>query len=91
MSNLTDTPLEPVIREYLLTEFLPGEDPAALTDATPLITTGILDSIATLKALAFLEERFHITIEAHEANVDNFNTVADIAKLVRAKQQGASA
>ena len=73
------------VKEFILKEFLPGEDPAELTEATPLITGGILDSIATLKLVAFLEERFRIQIQAHEADVEHLNTLADIARLVRSK------
>jgi len=78
--------VEQAIREYILAEFLPGEDPAALTDSTPLVTAGILDSIATLKVVAFLEERFKVTIAANETDVDHMNTVADMARMVRSKQ-----
>jgi acyl carrier protein len=78
--------VEEAIKEYILAEFLPGEDPAALTDATPLVTAGILDSIATLKVVAFLEERFKVTIAANETDVDHMNTVADMARMVRSKQ-----
>ena len=77
--------IEGPIKEFILAEFLPGEDPAALTDSTPLVTSGVLDSIATLKMVAFLDERFHISIEAHEADVEHMNTVADMARLVRSK------
>jgi acyl carrier protein len=77
--------IETAIKEYILAEFLPGEDCAALTASTALVTTGILDSIATLKVVAFLEERFGITIAAHEADVENINTIADMARLVRSK------
>ena len=73
------------IHDYILKEFLPGENPAALTDATPLITGGILDSLATIKLVAFLEERFKIQIQAHETMVDYLDTVADIAQLVSSK------
>ena len=45
------------IHAYILDKFLPGEDPADLTDQTPLITGGILDSIRTLKLVVFLEDR----------------------------------
>ena len=75
-----------VIKEYILEEFLPGENPAALTDSTPLITGGILDSLATLKLVLFLEERFKIQIQAHETMADYLDTVADIAQLVNSKQ-----
>jgi len=74
------------IKAFILSEFLPGEDPAALTDAMPLATTGILDSIAVLKVVTFLESQFGITLEAHETGVENFNTLSDIAHLVISKK-----
>jgi acyl carrier protein len=67
---------------------LPGEDPNELQSDTPLITGGILDSIATLKLVAFLEEQFGISVAAHEADVDHLNTIHDIASLVESKQKG---
>ena len=73
------------IREYILKEFLPGENPAALTDSTQLITGGILDSLATIKLVVFLEERFQVQIQAHETMVDYLDTVSDIAQLVSSK------
>ncbi|HEX8200325.1 MAG TPA: acyl carrier protein [Isosphaeraceae bacterium] len=77
------------VRHFLLTEFLPGEDPAELTDATPLITGGILDSISTLKLVVFLEERFGVTVEAHEAGIDHLDSVARIAALIASKRSAA--
>jgi acyl carrier protein len=78
--------IKTTVKTFILTEFLPGEDPAALTDTTPLMTTGILDSIAVLKVVTFLENQFHITIEPHEAVVENLNTVSDIGGLVMSKK-----
>ena len=74
------------VKQFILREFLPEEDPSELQDTTPLITAGILDSIATLKLVAFLEERFGIQIAAHEASVEHLNTIADITALVQAKR-----
>ena len=73
------------VKGYILAEFLPGEDPAELTDSTPLITGGILDSLATIKLVLFLEERFKIKIEAHETMADYLDTITDIAQLVSSK------
>ena len=73
------------VKSFILNEYLPGEDPAALTDMTPLMTTGILDSIAVLKVVNFLESQFGITIEPHEAVVENLNTISDMAELVSSK------
>lgn len=83
---MDDQELKTKIKTYILAEFLPGEDPAALTDTTPLVTTGILDSIAVLKAVGFLEKEFGITIEPHEAVVENLNTVSELARLVTSKK-----
>ena len=74
-----------IIKRYILEEFLPGENPEELTDTTPLITGGILDSLATLKLVAFLEERFQVEFQAHETMVDYLDTISDIADLMHSK------
>ena len=74
------------VREFILREFLPGEDPSALTDATPLLTGGILDSVSTLRLIAFVEERFGVSVEAYEADPDHFDTIDRIARLVASKR-----
>jgi len=78
--------IKTTIKTFILNEYLPGEDPAALTDTTPLMTTGILDSIAVLKVVTFLENEFHITIEPHEAVVENLNTLSEMARLIMSKK-----
>jgi acyl carrier protein len=74
------------VKEFILNQFLPGEDPNALTEDTPLITTGILDSLATLKLITYLEEEFNIRVEAHEADAENLNTLADITRFISTKR-----
>jgi len=86
ISMTDENAIKATVKTFILNEFLPGEDPAALTDTTALVTTGILDSIAVLKAVTFLENQFGITIEPHEAVVENLNTLSDITRLVRSKK-----
>lgn len=81
--------IEKIVHSYILNEFLPGEDPADLTDRTPLITGGVLDSITTLKLVVFLEEKFGITVEAHEAGVEHLDSIKQIANLVSEKRHAA--
>ena len=80
MENIKNT-----IKAYILEEFLPGENPDLLTDTTPLITGGILDSLATLKLIEFLQERYNIRIEPHEASVEYMDTLPDITALAHSK------
>lgn len=76
------------IKSFILDEFLSGEDPDNLSDSTPLITGGILDSLATLRIVEFLENTFNIKLQAHETDFAHLNTISDIAKLVEAKKRG---
>jgi acyl carrier protein len=78
--------IKSIVKNFILNEFLPGEDPSALTDGTALVTTGILDSIAVLKVVTFLENEFRITLSAHETGVENLNTLPDIVGLVLSKK-----
>jgi acyl carrier protein len=74
------------VKEYILDTFLPGEDPSELTDDLPLLSGGILDSIATLKLIMFIEETFGVTLEAHEADKEHLNTINQIADLISARK-----
>jgi acyl carrier protein len=76
------------IRQHILSEYLPGESASNLTDGTPLRTSGVLDSVATLNLVTFLEQTFGIEIDAHETGVDNFDRIEDIAALVARKRSG---
>ena len=73
------------LRQFILNEFLPGEDPANLKDNTPLLGTGILNSSATLMVVMFLEERCGIHVEAHETSPDNFDSIDKILSFVQRK------
>ena len=78
--------IKAVVKDLILREFLPGEDPSELTDTTPLITGGVLDSIATLKLVMFIEERFGISLQAHEVDPEHLDTISQIAQLIRSKK-----
>ena len=78
--------VDQVVRAYILEEVLAGEDPSQLQDDTPLISSGVLDSITTLKLVAFLEQRFSISIAAHEANAEYLDTIRQMVDLVNAKR-----
>jgi len=79
--------LKQAIRDYIIKEFLPGENPDNVTDDLPLISSGILDSIATLKLVLFIEERFGIALEAHETDKENMDTLAQMVATVQGKQR----
>ena len=73
------------LKNYILAEFLPGEDPNELTASTPLMSGGILDSLATLRLVTFIEEQFGVQVEPHEMGTEYFDSLTEIAKLVHSK------
>lgn len=83
------TQVKETVREFLLREFLPGEDPAELTDETPLISGAILDSISTLKLVVFLEEQFEVVVDAYEAGPEHLDNLDRIATLIDRKTRAA--
>lgn len=77
--------MKETLRRFILDEFLPGEDPNSLTDETPLITGGVLDSIATIKFASFIEERYEVELPDEALNADNMDTIEKVVSLVRTK------
>jgi acyl carrier protein len=78
-------PIQSTVKEYILEQFLPGVKPTELEPTTPLISGGILDSLATIRLVAFLEEQYGITVEPHETGVDFMDTLELISQLVERK------
>jgi acyl carrier protein len=75
------------VKDYIVEKYLPGQDPRELTEQTPLITSGILDSLGVLELVAFLEARYGIEFAADELDPGRLNTLESIAQLVRAKSE----
>ena len=73
------------IKSFIMEEFLPGESPDELTETTPLISGGILDSIATLKLVMFMEEEYGVSFQPHEVDKENLDDLASIARLLQSK------
>jgi acyl carrier protein len=78
--------IQSTVKTYILEQFLPEANPDELNATTPLISGGILDSLATVRMVMFLEERFGIDVQAHEVNAENLESLEVIANLVRRKQ-----
>ena len=81
--------METVINDYISREFV--RDPALLplADETPLLDSGILDSLSLLRLVVFLEERFGITMGEADLLPENFANVKTICAYLRARQPGA--
>lgn len=70
------------LREFILATYLPGESPDTLDQDTPLVSSGILDSLAVLSVAGFIHDRFGVELEFQETSVEHFDRIRDIAANV---------
>lgn len=78
--------LKKAIRDYVVKEYIEEGDEREITDTTPLISGGIVDSFSMVSLKLFLEKRCGIRIPDEEATPDAFDTVNSIAELVERLQ-----
>lgn len=76
------------IRQFLITEF--HLKASQLSDSTLLLESGLLDSVATLDLIIFLEERFGISVYEEEVLPANLGSVERIVAFVAEKQGSVS-
>jgi acyl carrier protein len=76
------------IRRYIQDELVYGDASVSIGDETPLCD-GIIDSIALMDLVGFLEERFGIRVDDQDLVAENFRSVAAIEQLVNRRKEGA--
>ncbi len=81
--------MQTVIRDYVMKEYVEEGDDRVITETTPLISGGIVDSFSMVSLKRFLERKYAIQIPDAEASPAAFDTVASIAALVQRFQQKA--
>jgi acyl carrier protein len=61
----------------------------SLDESEPLLERGLIDSLALLQLIVFIEERAGVRVPDEEVILENFQTVSHIDNLVqRLRQQG---
>jgi acyl carrier protein len=70
------------VRNFLQREFFRNDAVDTLSEDQPLVTSGILDSVATLKLVLFLEETFGIIIDTADIADGRLDTMTSIEALV---------
>jgi acyl carrier protein len=85
-NEMTPASIRHRIHVFILDTLLVGEAPVNLTDETPLISGGIIDSINVVKVGAFLERTFSITAAPDELlDPHNMETIDLMVKLVMSR------
>ena len=79
---MTDDRIRRTLRSFILTNFLPGEDPSTLEDSTLLISSGVIASLSMLELATFMESEFSVTLLPQDLGVEHMDSIDLLSKLV---------
>jgi 2-hydroxymuconate-semialdehyde hydrolase len=66
---------------YIMKEFV--EDPdQEIDETTPLISSGLIDSLSIISLVAFIDKKFGVKIPDEKGTVENFETITKIIQTI---------
>ena len=82
--------LETRIRDYIVSEFLSGEDVADLTDDFDLIENGVVDSLGLVRLISHISKTYAIPVDDIPLEPSHFRDIEHICAFVRQTTTAAS-
>jgi acyl carrier protein len=77
--------LEEVINDYISRELVQDPSQLPISNTTPLLDTGILDSLSLFRLVVFVEERFSVVVDDTDLIPEHFNTIDAICAYLRTR------
>lgn len=71
------------VEHFILSEIMTGSAIDAIAPDADLLATGIVDSHGVMQLVAFLRERYGVTVQDDDLTPENFATIAAIDAFVR--------
>jgi acyl carrier protein len=71
-----------IIKQFVLTEFLPGTPAGELAVDHDLLNDGVIDSLGVLKLIAWVEDRFEVAVGDNDLDPNNFRSVEAIDTFI---------
>jgi acyl carrier protein len=78
----TDDHVRQALRSFILTNFLPGEDPATLEDSALLISSGVIASLSLLELATFIEVEFSAVLLPQDLGIEHMDSIDLLVQLV---------
>lgn len=75
-----------LIRKFVLQKLAKKAIQMNVNDQDNLITTGVIDSLAVMQLVAFIEESFSIKVKDEDIVPDNFESIEAISVFVGKNQ-----
>jgi len=82
---MTTNDIETTLAKHIATTILKQPN-RALKDTDPIISSGLIDSFNLVDLALFIEDKFGVRIDDSELNAQTFDSVAQLAALIRQRQ-----
>jgi acyl carrier protein len=76
------------VEQFILAELARGRGVTSIERDESLLTSGIVDSHGVVELVAFLEQRYGISVDDADLTPENFDNVVSIESFVEGKQSG---
>lgn len=74
------------IERFIVDEIMIGGKQEKIEPDQSLLDSGILDSLALLRLIGYIEDHFGVTIDDSEVVPENFETINDITAIIERKK-----
>lgn len=78
--------IENEVRQFVVQNFLYGQDDKRLMRDSSLLDSGIIDSTGVLELIAFVEDKFGISVADDEMIPENLDSIENLAKFISRRQ-----
>jgi acyl carrier protein len=78
------------LRQFIVSNFMLGEDDTALGDDASFLELGIVDSTGVLELVSFLEQRYAIKVDDEDLVPENLDSIHNLLGFLERKFQAVS-
>ena len=83
--------IAPTIKEFIVSNFLFGQNGESLSNTDSFLENGIIDSTGVLELVAFVEQQFGISVGDRELLPENLDSVENVVRFVTRKLEARGA
>ncbi len=77
------------VRQYIIENFLFGDESPLESDSMSLLDGGIIDSVGVMELVAFLEQDFGLTIADEDLVPENLDSVDNLSGFIGRRKASA--
>ena len=79
--------IDNTIRDFLVENFLYGDNDGLPGDDVSFMENGFIDSTGILEVVSFIEEKFLIVVEDEDLVPENFDSISRLVNFVNSKRK----